>query len=515
MGIIVLRTMPSSDPETSSESAIALERDLYRRLLELGEEDDLKPFLQEALSLVVKITGAAQGYLELRHEGAHQADWCLAHGFSEGELEMLRATISSGIVAEALATGRTVETASALLDRRFQDRQSVRTGRIEAVLCAPIGGDAARGVLYLAGAAGAGPFSAEDTRRAELFTRHLAPFADRLLARARSRAAADPTLPIRERLRADRMVGHSAALASVLEQAALVAPLDVTVLITGASGTGKSALARLIHENGPRATGPFIDLNCGALPEGLVESELFGALPGAHATARSQMVGKVEAAEGGTLLLDEIGELPHAAQAKLLQLLQAHEYFPLGAAEARSADIRLIAATNIDLDRAVEEKLFREDLYYRLQVVPIRMPSLQERTEDLADLARALVVEASQRHGLPRLTLSPGTLHAIAASEWPGNVRQLSHALEAAAIRAAGQGLVRIEAPHVFPGAPSPGARGGEAATFQEATREFQRSLLLRTLKETGWNVTEAARRLDLARSHVYNLIKSFDLERA
>jgi Nif-specific regulatory protein len=214
---------------------------------------------------------------------------------------------------------------------------------------------------------------------------------------------------------------------------ALVAPLDVTVLLTGESGTGKSLLARAIHDNGPRAAGPFVELNCAALPEGLIESELFGAVAGAHSTATRAVPGKVRGAEGGTLFLDEIAELAPAAQAKLLHLLHAREYFPLGAPRAVRADIRLIAATNVDLDAAVAEKRFREDLYFRLRVLPIRVPTLAERKEDLADLSVYLLGTACRRHSLPAFSLSPGAVRAVEASPWPGNVRELAHALEAAA----------------------------------------------------------------------------------
>jgi Nif-specific regulatory protein len=310
------------------------------------------------------------------------------------------------------------------------------------------------------------------------------------------------------------VVGRSSALANAFQQAALVAPLDVNVLLTGESGTGKNLLARVIHDNGPRSTAPFVELNCAALPESLIESELFGALRGAHSTAQRSVEGKVAAAKGGTLFLDEIGEIPLLAQAKLLQLLQSKQYYPLGSAHPVVADIRLIAATNSDLAEAVSERRFREDLFYRLQILPIRMPSLAERREDIPDLARHFCVSAFDRHGLARLDLSPGALLALDAVDWPGNVRQLAHAIEAAVIRAAGEGARRVERHHVFPDLRGEAAGGDDSLSFQEATRRFQRELLLKTLSETSWNVTEAARRLDLARSHVYNLIKAFGLER-
>jgi Nif-specific regulatory protein len=503
---------PLDDPER-----ILRERDLYLRLLDLGACGEIEVFLREALACIVALTDSQQGYLEIRDErdGLEQEPWWMASGFDGPELERVRAGISRGIIAEALASGETISTGSAWLDERFSGRESVRLRQIEAVLCAPVAGDAARGVVYLQGREKPGPFPKSDREVAERFARHLAPLASDLLARRRRSEESDPTRPLRERHRLEGIVGRSPALAATLEQAMLAAPLDVNVLLLGESGTGKSQLARAIHDNGPRAAGPFVELNCAAIPTTLLESELFGARAGAHAEARRERPGKVAAAEGGTLFLDEVAELPLDSQAKLLQLLQSRSYFPLGAAQPVRADVRLVAATNLDLEEAVRQRRLREDLYYRLQVLPIRLPSLRERRGDLIDLARALCRRACERHRLPLLELSPGALRAVEAAEWPGNVRQLENALEAAAIRAAGTGVPRVEASHVFPGDERARREEDHELTFQEATRRFQRELLERALRECDWNVAETARRLDLARSHVYNLIRAFDIRRA
>lgn len=509
--------MEPAKPEDREIARIRRERDLYRRLTLLGEQADLERFLEEALAAIVEISGAAHGLLEVYDERDVHGErrWFANHGLLEHQIAEVRVAVSRGIIAQALAGGTTVMTASAILDPRFSARDSVRVGRIEEVLCAPVGDCPPCGVLYLQGRVARGPFSADDREVAETFARHLGPLVGRLLARRREEPEDDPTRSVRRRLQCEQLVGRSPALTRLLEQLASVSPLDVTVLLSGHSGTGKSLVARVIHENSARRSGRFVEVNCAALPEHLVESELFGALAGAHSTAMRRIDGKVTAAERGTLLLDEVTELPLAAQAKLLQLLQSRSYYPLGASRPLPADVRVIAASNADLERAVAEKRFRADLFYRLHVVPIRVPSLDERRDDIEDLATSFCARAIARHGLPQVGLSARALRTLRAMEWPGHVRQLEHAVEAAAIRAAAQSAAQIEQSHVAPGSESPAAAAGAAGlTFQEATRRFQAELVQQALEDSGWNVVEAARRLDIARSHLYNLIRAFGLER-
>ena len=499
--------------------ALEQERDLYRRVLELGSKEDIRPFVEDALALLCDATGAHQGYLELHSDdGDETLSWHAAHGFSDEQIERVREDISSGIIAEAMATGETVVTRSALTDERFNARESVRGAQIQAVLCTPIGSDPVLGILYLQRRLDPGPFADTTVQLAETVARHLTPYADRLLTRETQARGTDATREARDGLRAhEGLVGRSPALARVLADVAVASPLNVGVLLTGSSGTGKTDVARLIHENSRRAGRRFIELNCNAIPEALVESELFGALPGSHSMATKRIDGKVAAAEGGTLFLDEIGDLPLAAQGKLLQLLQSRQYFPLGSTNAYVADIRIIAATNTDLEVAVQEGKFREDLFYRLNVLAIRLPTLAERREDIPLLASYFLDAACVRHELPRLCLSSDLVRALETAEWPGNVRQLAHAIESAAIRTPQTGGLQIERSSIFPkGAEPPAPTGGEDAglTFQEATRQFQAKLLRTTFEDTGWNILEASRRLELTRSHVYTLIKAFGIER-
>ncbi len=489
------------------------ERDFYRRLLDLAHREAIDPLLQEALDLMVEISGASRGYIAIddpEHWEDEHRFW-LGKSCSEDDVRNIRAAISSSIMTEAIACGQTIQSPSAMLDPRFLELGSVRAKRIEAVLCAPIGGRQPFGVLYLQGRAGWGPFSSEAVACAEIFARHLAPIAERILVRLRDKTL-DPTAKYRAQLRVEGLIGSSSAMGELLRQIMLIAPLEVDALLTGASGTGKSAVARAIAENSPRASGPFVDLNCAAIPETLMESELFGAVAGAHSTAAGAIPGKVEAARGGTLLLDEVAELSLAAQGKLLQLLQSRAYYPLGAKDPRVADVRIIAATNVDLSAAVAEKRFREDLLYRLQILPIRVPSLSERQDDIPSLLRHFCRQAAERHRLPSLEPSPRAVVAAEAAPWPGNIRQLEHAAEAALIRAAGDGDGAVEAKHLFPGAPPESV--SQQMTFQEATREFQKKYLRDTLRRNNWNITKTSKDLDVARAHVYNLIHAFELER-
>jgi Nif-specific regulatory protein len=501
----------SSSTGNSDYERLREERDLYVGLLGLNDREHPEPFLDEALGLIVRVLGADQGYLEVfdPNEGP---TWWRAAGCSDEQVELIRTIVSRGIIQEALALGEAVVCPSAILDPRFRDRPSVQASQIQAVLCVPIVRGAPIGVLYLQGRRAGGSFSASEEERARAFARHLGPLVEGLFIRSRQRQS-DEVAPFRARLKIEDVIGVSSALAKVLREVELVAPLDVAVLVTGETGTGKTQLARLIHENGRRRGRRFVELNCSAIPDNLLESELFGAMPGAHSSATRRIEGKVAAAEGGTLFLDEVAELTLPAQAKLLQFLHTKEYYPLGSSTSHTADVRIIAATNSDLEERVRERRFRSDLFYRLQVLSVRMPSLSERRADVPALARHFCARAQRSHDLLELELSPGALRAIEAAEWRGNVRELAHAIEAAAIRAAGEGAKAIQATHVFP-VPSGPSVSRAPLTFQEETRRFQASLVQRALEAADWNVAAAARTLDLTRAHLYNLIKAFGLSR-
>ena len=302
------------------------------------------------------------------------------------------------------------------------------------------------------------------------------------------------------------IVGDSPALRTTLERAARVLPhADATILITGETGTGKELLARAVHYGGPRATGPFVELNCAAIPAQLLESELFGHERGAFTDAKTAKPGLFEAADGGTLLLDEINRLAPELQAKLLRVLEEKTTRRLGATTSRRVNVRIIAATNADLATEVRAGRFREDLFYRLDVVSLHLPSLLERQEDVLLLAQAFIRKFSAQYGLPEPALAPDARRALLAHAWPGNVRELRNAIE--------RGLLlslpgKLEIGEVTPSAPvaAPGA-----LPFPARLHDIVRAAAQAMLEATGGNRSEAARRLGISRSRLQRLLDGAD----
>jgi transcriptional regulator with GAF, ATPase, and Fis domain len=312
-----------------------------------------------------------------------------------------------------------------------------------------------------------------------------------------------------------RVVGESKEWRDVLTQAAKVAPTETTVLLTGESGTGKEVVARFVHRGSPRADGPFVALNCAALPETLLESELFGHEKGAFTGASAARAGRIEQAAEGVLFLDEVGEMSPAVQAKLLRVLQEREFQRLGGAHTIKADVRVVAATNRDLEAALARGDFREDLYYRLRVFEIRLPPLRERRDDILPLAEAFLEELGTTVGRPAAGISREALDALLSHAWPGNVRELRNALERATILCDG-GLITMEHLPIGVGGPASSlGRNEDPAAFPPGgvnLEVVERELIAKALHEARNNRSRAARLLGITRSQLYYRIEKHGL---
>ena len=307
------------------------------------------------------------------------------------------------------------------------------------------------------------------------------------------------------------LLGTSHALERVLKQARSVAQTSATVLLTGENGTGKEMLARAIHQESPRATGPFVAVSCAALPETLIESELFGHERGAFTSALQSRKGRFELANGGTLFLDEIGELSAAVQVKLLRVLQEREFERVGGTRTLTVDIRLIAASNRDLEKEVKEGRFRQDLFFRLNVVPLALPPLRDRPEDIPLLAAYFAAKSAEKHGQSTPELAPELIEVLQEYEWPGNVRELENLIERLVVLSNGPSLGIEFVPEKMLRA-LPGTNVTDETTLEGAVATLKRKMIINALQTEG-NKVAAAKKLGISRSYLHRLINEFEIK--
>jgi DNA-binding NtrC family response regulator len=321
---------------------------------------------------------------------------------------------------------------------------------------------------------------------------------------------------LQERYGLHRLIGHSAAMQRVYDLIEKVSRSDCNVVITGESGTGKELVARAIHFTGPRAQTPFVAFNCGALPESIAESELFGHERGAFTGAIATRPGYFESASGGTIFLDEFTELSPNVQVKLLRVIQQREVTRVGSTTPIPIDVRILAATNRDPEACLREGRLREDLFYRLSVVTVSVPPLRERAEDIPPLVDHFLVLCAQRFGQPRKTLAPAALEALLRYSWPGNVRELENVIERAVTLSTSPTLSAVELPRLAASAHGDEGKTPEGLPFGEARRRlkdsFERETITAALRAANGNVTQAARALGIARSALQRLIKRHGL---
>jgi two-component system nitrogen regulation response regulator NtrX len=306
------------------------------------------------------------------------------------------------------------------------------------------------------------------------------------------------------------MVGQSEVMRALEADIAKAAPSKIRVLITGENGTGKELVASAIHENSPRSDKPFVKLNCAALPKDLIESELFGYEKGAFTGATTRKQGKFELADGGTLLLDEIGDMSLDTQAKLLRVLEEEEFEKLGGKQPLKVDVRVISSTNKNLQEEIKKGTFREDLYHRIAAMPIEVPPLRDRKDDISPLVEHFLEVFRQENNCPEKHFTEGAVKVLMSYDWPGNVRELKNLVERLVIMAEGEVISEDD---IKPLVSEARIATGDKP-LSELTEEFERSLILSELKKTGWNVSKAASRLGIDRANLHRKMRRYGIQR-
>ncbi len=512
------------------------EPEVLRRLLSLSRRVNsslsIERVLDYAVDAAVELTGAERGFLLLAEPGAGPRV-----AASRAGLDPERGP-SLGVVERVLGSQEAVLTTDAAADARFSAQRSVHALRLKSVLAVPISTpERLLGVVYVDSRVQRSRFTESEREllvalsdpiavalsnarlhfELEQRTRELE---EQKRTVERLSAQKDRELrTLREELRAkeralelrydySQIIGRGPKMRAVLEQLDRVMDAGVNLLVLGESGTGKELVARALHVNGPRKSGAFVGLNCAALPETLLESELFGHARGAFTGADRDRKGLLLEADGGTLFLDEIGEMPLPTQAKLLRVLQEREVRPLGSTKTQPFDVRLVCATHRDLEAEVAAGRFREDLYYRVAVVVVRLPPLRERLEDLPELVKALLARIAQTAGRAPPELGRDALRALSLHPFPGNVRELENVLTRAVVMSSGKRIEAADLELVTRAAPA-----RTSSTRLEFERE-ERERILEALRETRWNVSVVSRRLKIPRNTLYRKLERYGLSR-
>ncbi|MBI2901571.1 MAG: sigma 54-interacting transcriptional regulator [Planctomycetes bacterium] len=471
---------------------------------------DLRKLLDAVLRSAVEAVHAERGLLALLSGKGDDLEVGAAVNLESKELDEA-ADISRSTLRQVLRGGDAVFTQNAQQDAGLMGRTSISSGGIHTLLCVPLrSGDRVVGALYVDNRTGESRF----TEEARVFLSALANLAALAIQNARTyeKAAEENTLLKRElrgRYGIENFVGRSDALRPVHEKIEAVSGSDVSVVVEGESGTGKELVARAIHTGSRRAQAPFVAISGAELPENLIESELFGFKKGAFTGASIDKKGIFEEAEGGTVFLDEVGCLPPGVQAKLLRVLQEREIRRIGENQPRRIDVRILCATNRPLAEMVKEKSFREDLYFRLNVVTIALPPLRKRAGDVARLAGHFLKKHQPAAGPKRL--SAAAMTALEGHDWPGNVRELENVIQRAIVLTPGE-EIGADALGLAREAPKAAAPEG---SLREALEGTERTMVERAMRETGGNVTHAAERLGIARQQLQRLLKRYGLDRS
>jgi len=512
-----------SEPRSPARNRTATDLDRIQHLLKANRTVtgtlDLNELLVRVVDAVIQVAGADRGFLMLMREDG-KLHFEVARNRDETTLPSDEFQISWGIAEEAAHRRETVWVPDAVGSSLFQDRKSVRELSLRTVVALPIlSAGRALGVLYIDSHSITHEFTPEDISILEGFAAQVAVALENArqheaLRELKSRLEIENLnlrRALREEFRYGLMVGRSPKMLHVIELMEKVIPTQVSVLIQGETGTGKELVARAIHMNGPRRDKNFVAINCGALPENLLESELFGYKKGAFTGAAEDRIGLFEAADGGTLFLDEVGEMPATLQVKLLRVLQDSQIRRVGDTVTRRVDVRIVTASNRDLRAEVDAGRFRQDLFYRLNVVPISLPPLRERGEDVLLLAQHFLDQFSKQQQKRIRGLTAESRDLLLRHPWPGNVRELENAM-ARAVALADDGA-QVE-PALFGLGPPVTRRWDGQHTLRDTLDAVEAETIREALRMCDSNVSRAARALGVSRQHLHNRMNSHGIRR-
>lgn len=463
-------------------------RKLYEFSQRLMELPTFQALLEALLDAVIDVTHADKGFLILVHETEPRV--AVARNLNQQNLPDGVRHLSDSIIAKVVESRRPIIVSDALHDEHFSRSESVMNLKLCSVMCAPLMAQGELiGLLYVGNDNVVNLFEESSLDVLTVFAGQASLIMQNALLLDQLKTDRNQLAEQLESKRFGDIIGTSPALLEVFRKVEKVSTTDISVLITGETGTGKELIAAEIHRRSPRANGPFVVVNCGAIPENLMESELFGHVRGAFTGAVTTRTGRFQAANGGTLFLDEIGELPLPLQVKLLRALQERVVTKVGDTKAEKVDIRVVAATHRNLEELIKVGQFREDLFYRLNVVNLHLPPLRERGDDLAVLAKFLLEKYTKEYGAKVKGFTPNALIAINKYEWPGNVRQLENRIKKALVLC-DKSLIGPEDLDLFPEALAP------IMSLVQAREEFQRRYILEVLERNNGNRTKTARDL-------------------
>jgi transcriptional regulator with GAF, ATPase, and Fis domain len=488
-------------------------RILLQTIVEAASGQDLPSFLESAVDHVVEIAQAERGILFVPEAGELKPR--VARDSAKQPLAELSG-MSRTIPRQVVESGRPVFLLDTENEKEDVKSASVSLYHLRTVMCAPLKvGDRMLGVLYVDSHAKAREYTQTDLAIFEAVTNYLALTMENVRAAADARVRIDARRQALEREnvllksaleKRRHLIGECPAMRALYDSLRKVGPTDATVLVLGESGTGKEAISHAIHDLSPRSGKPFVVIDCAAIPETLLESELFGYEKGAFTGAAAQKSGKLEIAQGGTVFLDEIAELTPALQVKLLRALEQRVITRVGGVEPIKIDVRLVAATNRNLEEMVKQNKFRQDLYFRLKVVTVTLPPLRERGDDILLLADFFLKEANEVNARTIQGFSEEAKGAMRAHKWEGNIRELKHRVE--------QAVIMTNKDYLSTEDLNLSGAGGSWRSLEAARDLFEKHYVVQALERNGFNVTRTAKELDLSRQHLQNLIKKHGISK-